>query len=111
MSSMPNRSNLRTYSRRFGTCLQSPNRCSADEANRGDFAAPAHVGFWHFATIRVTRKFGRYWGGIADLSERLVQTNSVENDPSPTLVVHCSNGFDVRFEPYQSTRLSRYNAG
>ena len=39
MSSMPNRSNLRDYSRPFGTCLQRPNRCSADEANRGDFAA------------------------------------------------------------------------
>src|ERR1700738_5090217 len=39
MSSMPNRSNLRVYSRLFGTCLLSSNRCSADEANRGDFAA------------------------------------------------------------------------
>jgi putative tryptophan/tyrosine transport system substrate-binding protein len=33
------------------------------------------------------------------------------NDPSATLAVHCGNGFDARFEPYQSTRLSRYNAG
>ena len=32
MSSMPNRSNLTIYSRPFGACLQSPNRCSADEA-------------------------------------------------------------------------------
>jgi Histidine kinase-, DNA gyrase B-, and HSP90-like ATPase len=31
-------------------------------------------------------------------------------DPSATLSVHCGNGFDARFEPYQSTRLSRYNA-
>jgi hypothetical protein len=46
-------------------------------------------------------------GGIADLSERLVQTNSVENDPSATLAVHCGNGFNARFSPYQSTRLSR----
>jgi hypothetical protein len=30
-------------------------------------------------------------------------------DPSATLAVHRGNGFDVRFEPYQSTRLSRYN--
>jgi hypothetical protein len=50
-------------------------------------------------------------GGIADLSERLVQTNSVENDPTATLAVHCGNVFDARFEPYHSTRLSRYNAG
>jgi hypothetical protein len=32
-------------------------------------------------------------------------------DPSATLAVHCGNGFDARLEPYQSTRLSRYNAG
>jgi putative tryptophan/tyrosine transport system substrate-binding protein len=25
--------------------------------------------------------------------------------------VHCGNGFDAGFSPYQSTRLSRYNAG
>ena len=31
-------------------------------------------------------------------------------DPYVTLAVHCGNGFDARFEPYQSTRLSRYNA-
>ena len=46
-------------------------------------------------------------GGIADLSERSVQTNSVENDPSATLAVHCGNGFNAGFSPYQSTRLSR----
>ena len=32
------------------------------------------------------------------------------NDPSATLAVHCGNGFDAGFSPYQSTRLSRYNA-
>jgi hypothetical protein len=32
------------------------------------------------------------------------------NDPTATLAVHCGNGFDVGFSPYQSTRLSRYNA-
>jgi hypothetical protein len=26
------------------------------------------------------------------------------------LAVHCGNGFDAGFSPYQSTRLSRYNA-
>ncbi len=35
----------------------------------------------------------------------------VTQDPSATLGVHCGNGFDARFDPYQSTRLSRYNAG
>ena len=32
-------------------------------------------------------------------------------DPSPTLAVHCDNGFDARFQPYQTGHLSRYNAG
>jgi hypothetical protein len=32
------------------------------------------------------------------------------NDPTATLAVHCGNGFDAGFSPYQSTRLSRYNA-
>jgi hypothetical protein len=32
------------------------------------------------------------------------------DDPSATLAVHCGNDFDAQFEPYQSTRLSRYNA-
>ena len=31
-------------------------------------------------------------------------------DPSATLAVHCDNGFDAGFSPYQGTRLSRYNA-
>jgi hypothetical protein len=32
-------------------------------------------------------------------------------DPSPTLAVHCGEGLDARFEPYQRACLSRYNAG
>jgi hypothetical protein len=28
-------------------------------------------------------------------------------DPTATLAVHCGNGFDAGFNPYQSTRLSR----
>jgi hypothetical protein len=32
------------------------------------------------------------------------------NDPERTLAVRCGNGFDAGFSPYQSTRLSRYNA-
>jgi hypothetical protein len=33
-----------------------------------------------------------------------------EDDPSGTLAVQCGNGFNVGFSPYQSARLSRYNA-
>jgi hypothetical protein len=28
-------------------------------------------------------------------------------DPTATLAVHCDNGFDAGFSPYQSTRLNR----
>jgi hypothetical protein len=38
-------------------------------------------------------------------------TTTAVYDPSATLAVHCGNGFDARFKPYQSTHLSRYNAG
>jgi hypothetical protein len=31
-------------------------------------------------------------------------------DPTATLAVHCGNGFDAGFSPYQNNRLSRYNA-
>jgi hypothetical protein len=31
-------------------------------------------------------------------------------DPTATLAVHCGNGFDAGFSPYQSTRLNRYDA-
>src|SRR5450830_1400863 len=34
----------------------------------------------------------------------------VTQDPTATLAVHCGNVFDVGFSPYQSTRLSRYDA-
>jgi hypothetical protein len=30
--------------------------------------------------------------------------------PTETLAVHCGNVFDADFSPYQSTRLSRYDA-
>jgi hypothetical protein len=32
------------------------------------------------------------------------------NDPKWTLAVHCGNGFNAAFSPYQSTRLNRYDA-
>jgi hypothetical protein len=42
-------------------------------------------------------------GGIAFLGHH----QSVENDPTATLAVHCGNGFDAGLSLYQSTRLSR----
>jgi hypothetical protein len=49
-------------------------------------------------------------GGTADMPRNRRARRSDAFDPSPTLAVHCGNGFAARFEPYQSTRLSRYNA-
>jgi hypothetical protein len=49
-------------------------------------------------------------GGTADKTGLAAAGGSIENDPSATLAAHCGNGFDAGFSPYQSTRLSRYNA-
>jgi hypothetical protein len=46
-------------------------------------------------------------GGIADIDRPQVLDRSVANDPTATLAVHCGNGLDAGFSPYQSTRLSR----
>jgi hypothetical protein len=50
-------------------------------------------------------------GGTADIDWPPAPIASEAYDPSPTLAVHCGNGFDTRVDPYQSTRLSRYNVG
>jgi hypothetical protein len=49
-------------------------------------------------------------GCIADKQGQLALHASAAVDPTATLALHCGNGFDARFSPYQSTRLSRYNA-
>jgi hypothetical protein len=54
MSSMPNRSNLRVYSRPFGTCLQSPNRCSAEVI--GDFVPLHESGYGTLADMPSTAR-------------------------------------------------------
>jgi len=43
----------------------------------------------------------------ADIGRNLASYGLSANDPTATLAVHCGNGFDVGFSPYQSTRLSR----
>jgi hypothetical protein len=37
----------------------------------------------------------------------LARVGLFANDPTATLGVHCGNGFDAGFSPYQITRLSR----
>src|SRR5450759_1164855 len=49
-------------------------------------------------------------GVIADKRRFLACDSLSAYDPSETLAVHCGNGFDTGFSPYQSTRLNRYDA-
>jgi hypothetical protein len=42
-------------------------------------------------------------GGKPDMART---AQSVAIDPSATLAVHCGNGFDTDFGPYQSTRFT-----
>jgi hypothetical protein len=49
-------------------------------------------------------------GGTFDITGLEPLGGSIQNDPSAILAVHCGNGFDAGFSPYQSTRLSPYNA-
>jgi hypothetical protein len=48
---------------------------------------------------------GRYWVHSGHWSA-LGLNGTVANDPTATLAVHCGNGFDAGFSPYQSIRLS-----
>jgi hypothetical protein len=65
-----------------------------------------HVCFWHKADIRGTATF-------CPLSDknghcRILACDGLSAfDPTATLAVHCGNGFDAGFSPYQSTRMSR----
>ena len=59
--------------------------------------------------IAAVRRFGRD-RSEADMPRASGAGRSDENDPSTTSAVHCGNGFDAGFSPYQSARLSRYNA-
>ena len=65
------------------------------------------VACWHEPDLERCPQFGRY-PGKPDVA-RIAQLG--RDDPTATLVVHRGNGFDAGFRPYQSARLSRYNAG
>jgi hypothetical protein len=45
--------------------------------------------------------------GIAEVDRRAARASHDAIDPSATLAVHCANGSDANFSPYQSTRLRR----
>jgi hypothetical protein len=67
------------------------------------------VCFWHLADNPATPAFVRYWSN-SEQSLILARDGLSAYDPTATLAVHCGNGFDAGFSPYQITRLSRYNA-
>ena len=56
-------------------------------------------------------EFTSAFGGVAEVHGSTASAAFAAYDPSETLAVHCGNGLDARFEPYQSTHLNRYNAG
>jgi hypothetical protein len=51
---------------------------------------------------------------VSDINTAVVDSLKVLDPNRPireaTLAVHCGNGFDAGFSPYQSARLSRKNA-
>jgi hypothetical protein len=64
------------------------------------------VSFWHLADISAAPAFVRYWSNSGQ-SWILARDGLSAFDPSATLALHCGNGFDAGFSPYQNTRLSR----
>jgi hypothetical protein len=64
------------------------------------------VCWWHFAAFAAPQKFVAYWTNNGQWAA-LGLIGSAANDPKRTLDVHCDNGFDAGFSPYQRTRLSR----
>jgi hypothetical protein len=69
-------------------------------------AVVTDVCFWHIADNPTAPAVVRFWTK-ADKQGQLALPASAAIDPSATLGVHCGNGCDVGFGPYQSTRLSR----
>jgi hypothetical protein len=51
-------------------------------------------------------EFVAYWSNNGQRSV-LTLDGYAAIDPQRSLAVHCGNGFDADFSPYQSTRLSR----
>jgi hypothetical protein len=78
--------------------------------NAISFAHPrgrgSEVRFWHKADKPTAPAFVRYWGNSGQIWIMACDDLSAF-DPTATLAVHCGNGFDADFSPYQSARLSR----
>jgi hypothetical protein len=70
---------------------------------------PRHISTLHITDNPAALAFVRYWGNSGQ-RWILAGDGLSAYDPTATLAVHCGNGFDVGFSPYQSTRLIRYDA-
>jgi len=68
-----------------------------------------NVCFWHLTDNLTAAAFVRFWTK-ADKTAFSARDGLSAYDPTATLAVHCGNGFDGGFSPYQCARLSRYNA-
>jgi hypothetical protein len=63
----------------------------------------------HLADKTTAPGFVAYWNNNGQVTT-LGLNKYAANDSNATMAVHCGNNFDAGFSPYQSTRLSRYNA-
>jgi hypothetical protein len=102
-----------TSSRRFSSAqgrisdLSAVARGAKAEADP-PFADNQEARFWRKAAVRGQADDVRSWG---QSRLRGYERPLPKLTPTATLVVHRGNGFDAGFRPYQSARLSRYNAG
>ena len=65
-----------------------------------------YVAFWHLTDKPPAPEFVAYWTNNGQ-GTKLGLNKYAANDPTATLAVHCGNGFDTSFSPYQNTRLNR----
>jgi hypothetical protein len=64
------------------------------------------ITIFHLLIANAPQHFVRFWTS-ADKVGFWPGNRLSAYDPQATLAVHCGNGFDAGFSPYQSTRLSR----
>jgi hypothetical protein len=65
--------------------------------------------YWHLADIPAAAANVRFWTNNGQ-KWILACDGLSANDPTATSAVHCGNGFDTGFSPYQSAQLNRYDA-
>jgi len=67
---------------------------------------PRHISTLHLAAFEAKASNGRYWSNNGQMWV-LPRDGLFAYDPTATLALHCGNGFNAPFSPYQNTRLSR----